>query len=585
MLSAGVTYKELDTSTYVEAVSSAIVGVIGPARKGPTELTLITNKKDFISTFGEPVEGDYSALAVMRYLSKGNKVWYKRVVHGGAKATAGEKGVDKLLFETIAKDSVCNDYKIVVTKKENDTYTIQLKSDEIVIESYDFNMVSSSVDYVTKVINGVSPTFKVLVQSTGEITTKEFTLKGGLQGGAYAVAGETTNNKLVFRSKTFDSTLNGGTIYISKLDPRTSTFDITLTVDDVIVEAINSVSLDPKDDRYVETFVNTYSRILTVQVTEVEKLPYGERLVIDGGKDGAKDVDATDLVGNGIDGLEAFSNPETSDINLLITPGWTDSEVVHYGIELCENRGDCLYIIDTPFGLTPQQAVDWTNGTGSFTGYPAIDSSYCAVYWSWVQVYDEFSRKKIWLPPSAVVAAQYAYSDSIGEQWFAPAGLDRGKLTNVLAVERSSTQGERDYMYGNRNIVNPIVNFRNNGIVIWGQKTGQRRPTALDRVNVRRLMNAIKRVIVDATQYYVFEQNDSFTWSRWVDMVEPKLDVIKNNRGIYDYQVVMDETTVTEDDLVNYTMPGVVKIKPTRAAEFIPLTFSITANSVEFGDE
>ncbi|MDO4842963.1 MAG: phage tail sheath C-terminal domain-containing protein, partial [Phoenicibacter congonensis] len=163
--------------------------------------------------------------------------------------------------------------------------------------------------------------------------------------------------------------------------------------------------------------------------------------------------------------------------------------------------------------------------------------------------------------------------------------LDRGKLTNVLAVERSSTQGERDYMYGNRNIVNPIVNFRNNGIVIWGQKTGQRRPTALDRVNVRRLMNAIKRVIVDATQYYVFEQNDSFTWSRWVDMVEPKLDVIKNNRGIYDYQVVMDETTVTEDDLVNYTMPGVVKIKPTRAAEFIPLTFSITANSVEFGDE
>lgn len=582
MQSAGVRFKEEDFSTYVESVSDAIIGLAGPARKGPTHVTLVTSKRHYIDTFGIPVEGDYAGIAALRALETTDKVWYKRVIHGGAKATAGSKGEDKLIFETIVKDSVANGMKIVITEGDSGNYNLQLKSEEVILESYEFTMESSSPDYVTKVINGTSPTFVVQVQSTGEVTTKTLTFSGGKQGGAHATAGNTSEHKLVFKSKYFDSTLNGGEIYISKLDSRTQTFDITLTVNGKVVEAITSVTLDPQDDRYVESFVNDYAKCLSVQVTDVEALPYGTRLTIDGGDDGAKGVDLTDLIGNGSDGLEAFSNPEVTDINILITPGWSDSELTQYCTALCESRGDCMYLVDTPYGLTPQQAVDWTNGTGIFSGYTPIDSSYVAVYWSWVQIYCEYAKKKLWVPPSCVVAPQFATSDKMSDPWIAPAGLNRGKLNNVLAVERPCTQGERDHLYGNRNIVNPIVNFRGSGITIWGQKTGQRKPSATDRINVRRLMNAIKRLVVLATQYYVFEPNDEFTWNQWVDMVEPRLDDIKQRRGLYDYEIKMDSTTITEDDITNYRMPGVIRIKPTRSAEFIPLTFSIMPSTVEF---
>jgi phage tail sheath protein FI len=204
------------------------------------------------------------------------------------------------------------------------------------------------------------------------------------------------------------------------------------------------------------------------------------------------------------------------------------------------------------------------------------------MYWPWVQVSDTYTRQNIWLPPSGFVLAQYAYNDRVGQPWFAPAGLNRGIITRALAVEHSATKGERDTIYGGRNIINPIINYKGQGLVIWGQKTMQRKPTALDRVNVRRLLNYLKKVISASTSYFLFEGNDEYSWNKWIDMVEPKLKNVQQLRGIYDFQIKM---APTNSDIENNSMPGSIAIKPTKTAEYIPLNFMIAPYGASFEDD
>jgi hypothetical protein len=164
----------------------------------------------------------------------------------------------------------------------------------------------------------------------------------------------------------------------------------------------------------------------------------------------------------------------------------------------------------------------------------------------------------------------------------APAGLNRGRISGILGIEKSPTKGERDMLYGNRNVINPIANFQSDGVVIWGQKTTQRKPTALDRVNVRRMLGYLKRNIGNATRNFVFEQNNSQTWNAWKTLVNPILTKVKNAGGLYDYQLIVSPT---EEDIENNRMPVVVYVKPTKTAEFIPITFNVMPYSASFGSE
>ena len=202
-----------------------------------------------------------------------------------------------------------------------------------------------------------------------------------------------------------------------------------------------------------------------------------------------------------------------------------------------------------------------------------------AIYWPWIKVSDSFTSKDTWLPPSGFISSVYAYNDSVGYPWTAPAGLNRGMIPNAIDIEMSATQGERDALYGNRNCINPIVNFISTGIVVWGQKTTQREKTALDRVNVRRLLNYLKRYIGNKTRYFVFEQNVDATWERWKTIVEPILAKAKNANGIYDYKITLD---ATDEDFENNRMPITIYIKPVKSAEFISLNFNIQPYSASF---
>lgn len=332
----------------------------------------------------------------------------------------------------------------------------------------------------------------------------------------------------------------------------------------------------------------------SVQVSSINATPTVNTVSIDdqtyeisGGRDGIEGIVNSDYIGDELQatGIYSMSNPDAFTIDLFAIPGMTDPDVLVAAAKMVSDRGDSFLICDVPFGLKPQDAVDWTNGEGTWSGkHVAFDTSFMGFYAPWAQVRDTYTGKLIWLPPTVPVAPRYAYTDNVGGPWLAPAGADRGKLNGIIQLEYTPTMGERDLMYGNRNIINPIVNMGVTGTIINGQKTAQRRPTALDRINVRRLVNYVQRTLQQVTQYFVFEPNDSATWQRWQNTVEPKLDALKNSQAISAYKVQMDETTVNIDDLENSRMPGLVAIKPTKSAEFIPITLRIDNQSAVYND-
>lgn len=284
-------------------------------------------------------------------------------------------------------------------------------------------------------------------------------------------------------------------------------------------------------------------------------------------------------------GIFAFENPETYDINLMATPGFSSGAVIGQSIQMCMSRGDVLYLVDPPYGLRPQQVVDWHNGMLLSDLRQAINSSYAALYWSWLQIFDQFTGENIWIPPSGHALAVFARTSRVAEQWFAPAGLRRGRLITPIDVEYSPTLPERDLLYGSGNAVNPIVNFPQDGITIWGQRTLQRMASALDRVNVRMLLSYIKKNLTRALRPFVFEQNDLITWEQAKSLTESFLADIKARRGLEDFRVVCDETTNTPERRDRNEMWISIFIKPTKVIEFIVLNIVVMRSTQSFSAE
>ena len=411
------------------------------------------------------------------------------------------------------------------------------------------------------------------------LRNSSYRMSSGGRGASFATTPE--DPIINFATKTYDSTMNGAVIELSEQD-FFGLFELTLRdPNGNQLEQLSGLSLDKNNSRFIEDYVNDNSAYIQCSYAEESGADItNARYKLTGGEDGIDGLSSVEV----IEALDDFSNIDSIAVDILCAPGWTDRTVINEGMKVCEQRQDCIYLIDPPFGLRAQQVVDWSNAAGDFSapGSEPFNSSYGAIYWPWVQVFDRDNNTYVWLPPSGYVAAQMAYSDYVSRQWYAPAGLERGLMTGLSAIEYSPTKDERDLLYGNRNVVNPIMNYRGAGLVIWGQKTTQRTPTALDRVNVRRLVNFIKRIVVDKSAQFLFDMNDHSCWERWVLTIEPELAAIQAARGLYDYEVIMDTTTVTQDDIENNRMPGIIRIRPTKTAEFIPITFEIVSGNFAF---
>jgi len=273
--------------------------------------------------------------------------------------------------------------------------------------------------------------------------------------------------------------------------------------------------------------------------------------------------------------LDALSNPDQFDFNLLVLPGVIyeyHSYVATEALSLCENRGDAFYIMDTT-GINSTLATA-TAKAGE------IDSNYAATYYPWLRVIDTNTNKLLWVPPSVILPEIYAYNDNVAAEWFAPAGLNRGGIASAVGVKVRLPQASRDTLYEGK--VNPIAQFPGQGICVWGQKTLQRRSSALDRVNVRRLLIAVKKYIASSARYLVFEQNVEATRNRFLNIVNPYLASVQERSGLYAFRVVMDETNNTPDVIDRNILYGQLYLQPTRTAEFIILDFNVLPTGAVF---
>jgi phage tail sheath protein FI len=285
-------------------------------------------------------------------------------------------------------------------------------------------------------------------------------------------------------------------------------------------------------------------------------------------------------------GMQALDDP-TLNVGIALVPGIHTQSVQNALVTLAETTQNFLALLSPPYGVgSVQNAIDWTNGRSSTTANSRtapISSSYAAVYWPWVKVFSTFDGKDRWYDPAIFGARQMAYTDAVSETWFAPAGFTRGRLTKPTEVEVKLNQGDRDSLYSGGNIVNPIVSFAQQGITIFGQRTAQRTASALDRINVRRLMIYVRKVILQAAQRFIFEPNDEFTWAQVEAAINPFLDDIRRRRGITEFRVVCDETVNTPVRVDRNEMWTKVLIKPTKTAEVIIFEINLTNQSAQLG--
>ena len=277
-----------------------------------------------------------------------------------------------------------------------------------------------------------------------------------------------------------------------------------------------------------------------------------------------------------LQGIETYANPEAIDINVFATPGinfFQHSSLVNQAIDMIETeRADSLYIMNSPGPVDVTDSVSLTNELD----LASIDSNYSATYWPWIQVRDTDNATQIYLPPTGEVLRNIALTDNVSYPWFAVAGYSRGLVTSIKAAKKL-TLDERDTLYKNR--VNPIATFSDTGTIIWGNKTLQVRESALDRINVRRLLLRARKLISAVSVRLLFEQNDEQVRNEFLKLVNPILDSIKKERGLYDFRVSVSNDPA---DIDANTLRGKIYIKPTRSLEYIDLEFVITPTGASF---
>jgi hypothetical protein len=292
-------------------------------------------------------------------------------------------------------------------------------------------------------------------------------------------------------------------------------------------------------------------------------------------------ADIQGLVGNDYSqSLKLLANKDEYKYNVLVAPGLIKNSTfaghatsVNLVINQAANRGDYIAVVDVAgYGST---ITTVTNAASS------VDSSFAATYWPWLQTVDPDTGEFVWVPASTMIPAVYAFNDSVSEPWFAPAGLNRGALSNVVRAERKLSNTDRDTLYlGN---VNPIATFPNTGVVVYGQKTLQKKASALDRVNVRRLLISLKEYISNISQFLVFEQNTISTRNQFLSQVNPYLESVQQRQGLYAFKVVMDDSNNTPDVIDRNQLVGQIYLQPTKTAEFIILDFNVLPTGATFG--
>tara|TARA_R100000951_G_scaffold98292_1_gene88225 strand:+ start:942 stop:3152 length:2211 start_codon:yes stop_codon:yes gene_type:complete len=440
----------------------------------------------------------------------------------------------------------------------------------------------------TITINGLgSQNFGVVVNQDG---TAEETFKASFVGSGVFLenvinTGETNPTSEVIKGnltrEAADATASELTSFLGTAGSLLGTTGFAVTTQ--VLEPVNNPT-------------GTGTQVVSTEATSTEggrflKLVQSASTSLAGGTNGDDSDQTTALIGDATEepktGMQALDDP-LLNIGIALVPGIYTQAVQNALITLAETTQNFLSLVAPPLAIgTVQNAIDWSNGKSSSTANSrtaAINSSYAAIYWPHVKIFSTFDGKDRFLDPTIFAARQMAYTDAVADSWFAPAGFRRGRLTKPSETEVKLNQGDRDSLYSGGNVINPIVNFPQQGITIFGQRTTQRNPTALDRINVRRLMIYIRKIILLSTQRFVFEPNDEFTWADIEGVLNPFLDDIRRRRGITEFRVVCDETVNTPIRVDRNELWTKVLVKPTKTAEILIFEINLTNQSAQLGN-
>lgn len=609
LLSPGVRTRELDMSSYAAGLAVTLVGIVGGASRGPIGIPLLcSSANEFLTYFGDTVSNDLSPLSAIMMLQKGCSVWYMREENGNAaKASVsfngvgvGTTGTAQVKTATVAGTvTAAGDVTVTVTAagmtgspKAVVVPILDTDTDTSVATKIRGALTADANVGAFFTISGVGTNVILTVKvNAANDATMNCAIAGGTTGisnaptavsttaGLAPVVGPVVSDVFTVQFNEYGAYPHRYSIKISGVSGLDFTY--TLYQGLVVVESFTA-SLDANSPKYIGNKTSSDFKY-TVNLQTAVAFANSDKKAFVGGDNGLP-LTTSNIVGAGNRGLKALANPNTIDISVIAVPGRSESVVINEMLRICESRTDCMAVIDPPGGLTVTEVLAFHNGTlGGITDPETkLDNSYGAMYYPWCKIVNPVTNATEWVPPSALVLGAYAVNDSKAHPWFAPAGLNRGGLSAAIDVERDLTEFETDLLYGNDNSINPIINFRKQGIVIWGQRTLQREDTSLDRINVRRMLIYIRKVIATSSAYVVFEQNEPETWSKWVKMVEPFLKNIRLGKGLYDYKVVMDETTVTPDCIDRNEMPGKVYLKPTKAVEYIIVDFILKSTGASF---
>lgn len=560
LISAGVLARENDQSFITQGPVTVGAAIIGPTAKGPVEVpTVVTSYSEYQNVFGTSITSAsnaytyFTSVAAYNYFNNGGEsLLVARVVTGSYTPAEtivyGSGSIAAVTFNTLAEGAVMNS-------------SSSLNSDG--------SMDSGSVDNIRWEVasrNVNTGTFDLLVRRGNDNTNEKTVLETWTNLSLDPFSTNYVAKRIGDQSFTY---AEDGTSYYLETNgsyPVASKY--------IRVETVNAPTPNYLDNTGAPKTVYTAS------------IPF----VASGGfesatgtvRDGANFYDAINSTDTqGLTGgcytnmINLLSNTDDYRFNILITPGLYNADYTSQVTSIITNtqqRGDNLYVMDL---------VKYGQTITDVTGQAASrNTSYAASYWPWVQVLDPDLGRQVWVPASTVMGGVFAYNDTVSDPWFAPAGINRGGLGQVIRPERKLAQASRDTLYTSK--VNPIASFPGTGVVVYGQKTLQTKASALDRVNVRRLLIAMKSFISQVAQNLVFEQNSTATRNNFLAQVNPYLESIQQRQGLFAFRVIMDDSNNTADVIDRNQLIGQIYVQPTRTAEFIYLDFNITPTGAAF---
>jgi len=564
-LSPGVNVSEIDLTTIVPAVGTTEGAFVGNFNWGPLEeIRTISSEVELVDTFGKPDNNNFT-----EFFTAANFLAYARnlkIVRAANTATATNASIGNGILIKNADDYVSN---YINMEAANTAGMFAAKYAGDLGNSLKVSMYANT-DYISRE-NWNSAQWTYAEQFNGAPNTSTFAAAVGGRGdelhlividedGKFTGVANTILEKFAYLSKAADAVTSDGSsnYYVNVINERSKYIYIINHAQSVTSNVAEGTNWGGSA---IGTTFSQSSSAYTVSLS--------------GGTLGA----VTDA--NRITAYDRFSNAEEVDISLVVTGSANLAVVQHCIDNLAEYRKDCVvFCSPTRANVVSVGITEASNNIISYRNAINRSTSYAVMDGAWKYQFDKYNNVYRWVPMNGDIAGLCVRTDFERDPWFSPAGFNRGQIKNVVKLSFNPDKSDRDELY--KNGVNPIVTFRGEGTILYGDKTMLTRPSAFDRINVRRLFIVLEKAIARAAKYSLFEFNDEFTRAQFVALIEPYLRDVQGRRGIYDFRVVCDETNNTPEVIDRNEFIGDIYIKPARSINFIQLNFIAVRTGVAF---